>query len=62
MKKSLEKLAASLGTTLAAAEKVRQELKSARDLARKLDELTWQENRAAGRENHLWLVTASDFN
>ncbi len=59
---ALEKLAAMLGTTLKAAEKVRKELKPIRDLAMKLDELTWQANKASGGENHLWLVSASDFN
>jgi benzoyl-CoA reductase/2-hydroxyglutaryl-CoA dehydratase subunit BcrC/BadD/HgdB len=58
----LEKLAATFGTTLEAADKVRQELKSARDLALKLDELTWKENKVSGGENHLWLVSSSDFN
>jgi benzoyl-CoA reductase/2-hydroxyglutaryl-CoA dehydratase subunit BcrC/BadD/HgdB len=58
----LEKLAATFGTTLAAAEKVRQKLKSARDLALKLDELTWKDNKVSGGENHLWLVSSSDFN
>jgi benzoyl-CoA reductase/2-hydroxyglutaryl-CoA dehydratase subunit BcrC/BadD/HgdB len=62
MRRVLETLAASLGTTMAAAEKVRQALRPARDLARKLDELTWKENIISGKENHLWLVTASDFN
>jgi benzoyl-CoA reductase/2-hydroxyglutaryl-CoA dehydratase subunit BcrC/BadD/HgdB len=58
----LEKLAATFGTTLGAADKVRQELQSARDLALKLDELTWKENKVSGGENHLWLVSSSDFN
>jgi len=59
---ALEKLAAQLGTTLTAAEKTRKELKPARDLVMKLDEMTWKENKASGGENHLWLVSASDFN
>ncbi len=58
----LEKLAATFGTTLAAAAKVRQKLQPARDLALKLDELTWKNNTVSGGENHLWLVSASDFN
>jgi benzoyl-CoA reductase/2-hydroxyglutaryl-CoA dehydratase subunit BcrC/BadD/HgdB len=62
MKAALEKLAASLGTTLAAAEKIRKALEPARALALKLDELTWKDNKASGWENHLWLVSASDFN
>jgi benzoyl-CoA reductase/2-hydroxyglutaryl-CoA dehydratase subunit BcrC/BadD/HgdB len=58
----LEKLAATFGTTLETANRVRQELQSARDLALKLDELTWKENGVSGGENHLWLVSSSDFN
>jgi benzoyl-CoA reductase/2-hydroxyglutaryl-CoA dehydratase subunit BcrC/BadD/HgdB len=58
----LEKLAATFGTTLETANKVRQELKPARDLALRLDELTWKENKVSGFENHLWLVSSSDFN
>jgi benzoyl-CoA reductase/2-hydroxyglutaryl-CoA dehydratase subunit BcrC/BadD/HgdB len=62
MKAALEKLAASLGTTLQAAEKIRKELKPARALALKLDDLTWKGKKVSGWENHLWLVSASDFN
>jgi benzoyl-CoA reductase/2-hydroxyglutaryl-CoA dehydratase subunit BcrC/BadD/HgdB len=62
MRSALEALAEAFGTTLAAAEKVRQELKAARNLALKLDELTWKNNLVSGGENHIWLVTASDFN
>ena len=59
---ALEKLAATLGTILEAAIKIRKELQPARDLALKLDELTWKENNVSGGENHLWLVSSSDFN
>ena len=62
MQGALEALAKMLNTTLAAAEKVREELKSSRRLALKLDELTWKQGLASGLENHLWLVAASDFN
>jgi len=62
MQYTIEVLAATLGTTLEDADKVRDELKAARDLALKLDELTWQQNTVSGWENHLWLVSASDFN
>jgi benzoyl-CoA reductase/2-hydroxyglutaryl-CoA dehydratase subunit BcrC/BadD/HgdB len=62
MQQKLGKLAATLGTTLKAAEKIRQELQKARSLAFKLDELTWQENKASGWENNLWLISTSDFN
>jgi benzoyl-CoA reductase/2-hydroxyglutaryl-CoA dehydratase subunit BcrC/BadD/HgdB len=62
MRQALERLATSLGTTLKTAEKMREKLKPVRDLALKLDELTWQDNKVSGKENHLWLVSASDFN
>lgn len=62
MQSKLESLAATLGTTLDEAEKIRGELQPVRDLTLKLDEFTWRENTASGLENHLWLVSASDFN
>jgi benzoyl-CoA reductase/2-hydroxyglutaryl-CoA dehydratase subunit BcrC/BadD/HgdB len=62
MQSHLQELAAILGTTLEATSKVRDKLQPSRDLALKLDELTWQENVVSGWENHLWLVSASDFN
>jgi len=62
MQSALESLAKTLNTTLDAADKVRDELKPCRRLALKLDELTWKEGVVSGVENHLWLVSASDFN
>jgi benzoyl-CoA reductase/2-hydroxyglutaryl-CoA dehydratase subunit BcrC/BadD/HgdB len=62
MQSVLEALAAVLGTTIEAADRVRKELQPARDLVLKLDELTWKQNTVSGWENHLWLVSASDFN
>jgi benzoyl-CoA reductase/2-hydroxyglutaryl-CoA dehydratase subunit BcrC/BadD/HgdB len=62
MQQTLESLAESLGTSLDAAEKVKDKLKPARNLALKLDELTWKEGLVRGGENHLWLVSTSDFN
>jgi len=59
---ALETLAETLETTLEAADKVREELKPSRRLALKLDQLTWRDGLVSGRENHLWLVSASDFN
>ncbi len=59
---ALQDLADRLGTTLAAAERMKDELQTARALAHKLDELCWRENKASGWENHLYLVSASDFN
>ncbi|MFC2066398.1 2-hydroxyacyl-CoA dehydratase family protein [Chloroflexota bacterium] len=62
MQHVLQTLAETLGTTLEAANEVRAELKPSRDLALRLDELTWRDNLVSGWENHLWLVSASDFN
>jgi benzoyl-CoA reductase/2-hydroxyglutaryl-CoA dehydratase subunit BcrC/BadD/HgdB len=62
MQSALQALAETLGTTPEAAARVRDELQPGRNLALKLDELTWQENVVSGWENHLWLVSASDFN
>ena len=59
---ALEMLAESLGTTLTDADKVRDELKPTRRLTGKLDELTWRDNHVSSYENHLWLLSTSDFN
>ncbi len=59
---ALEGLAGVLGTTLDEAEKVRNEIKTGRELVWELDRLTWAEGQASGFENHLWLVSSSDFN
>ena len=61
MQHALQTLAKTLGTTLEAANKVGLDLQPARDLALSMDELTWKEALVSGRENHLWLVSASDF-
>ncbi len=62
MQYTLEALAETLGTTLEAASRVRDELKPCRRLALKLDQLTWKDGVVSGFENHLWLVSTSDFN
>ena len=62
MQYTLEALAETLGTTLEAADRVRSELKPCRRLALKLDQLTWKDGLVSGFENHLWLVSTSDFN
>ena len=59
---ALQTLAEKLGTTLDDAEQVRAKIQPCRDLALKLDELTWQKNLVSGWENHYWLVSTSDFN
>jgi len=62
MQLSLEALAETLGTTLEAAEEVKEELAPYRRLTGELDELTWKDNLVSGWQNHLWLVSSSDFN
>jgi len=62
MQYSLQTLAEALGTTLEAASRIRDELKPSRHLALKLDQLTWKQGLVSGWENHLWLVSTSDFN
>jgi benzoyl-CoA reductase/2-hydroxyglutaryl-CoA dehydratase subunit BcrC/BadD/HgdB len=62
MASAIENLASELGTSLQAAERIRQKLQPIRDLTSKLDQLTWQQNNVSGRENHYWLVSSSDFN
>ncbi len=62
MQKELEKFAADLATTLDKAEKVRKYLENIRKKLKELDTMTWNHGKVKGLENHLWLVSASDFN
>lgn len=62
MKAEMEKLCQALGTSMTAAEETRRKLVKPRFLAHELDRMTWQDNLISGFENHLWLVSASDFN
>lgn len=62
MRAALEELAKTLGTSLDAAAEVRKELAEARRLAHELDARTWRQGTVGGGENHLWLVSTSDFN
>ena len=61
MQHTLQAFAETLGTTMEAASRIKDELQPVRKLVLKLDDLTWQENSVSGWENHLWLVSASDF-
>ena len=62
MNEALQFLAERLGTTLEAAEEMRERLRKSRRLAHELDEITWRDGQISGWENHLWLVSSSDFN
>ena len=61
MERALESFTATLGTTMLAAEEMREGLRGARGVAGELDRLTWMEGVVSGWENHFWLVSTSDF-
>jgi benzoyl-CoA reductase/2-hydroxyglutaryl-CoA dehydratase subunit BcrC/BadD/HgdB len=61
MQRVLEEFADALGADMAEAEAWRERLAPARAAAAEIDRLSWQEARVHGMENHLWLVSASDF-
>lgn len=62
MQQALETLAKALDTSLASVEIIREKLQPGRNLVRELDHLTWAAGQVSGFENHLWLVSSSDFN
>ena len=61
MGETLQRLAQQLGADLERAEAIRRELIPLRADLERLDRLTWLEGKVSGGENHLWLVSASDF-
>ncbi|WP_027339212.1 2-hydroxyacyl-CoA dehydratase family protein [Halonatronum saccharophilum] len=61
VKESLDDFMDLFGVTLEEVEEERKSLKKARDLAKRIDELTFKENKATGFENHLYQVSCSDF-
>jgi benzoyl-CoA reductase/2-hydroxyglutaryl-CoA dehydratase subunit BcrC/BadD/HgdB len=61
LRAQMARLAERLGTSLAAAEAVRQGLAPIRRSVARLDELTWRAGTVTGFENHLWQVQCSDF-
>ncbi|MCX7599052.1 MAG: 2-hydroxyacyl-CoA dehydratase family protein [Armatimonadetes bacterium] len=61
LRAQIERFAERLGTTLEAAEKVRESLIPLRHRIAYLDLLTWREHKVSGYENHLWQVRCSDF-
>lgn len=58
----LEKLITALGTTWDQVREQKIRLDQVRQLAWEIDRLTWEENKVRGFENHLHLVSCSDFN
>jgi benzoyl-CoA reductase/2-hydroxyglutaryl-CoA dehydratase subunit BcrC/BadD/HgdB len=61
MARAVEEFASALEADVREAEAWRGKLGPARALAAEVDRLSWQESKVAGVENHLWLVSASDF-
>lgn len=62
LRRQMEKLSRALGAPWGEVERVRTRLRTIRRKLQKLDRLTYEENRVSGFENHLFLVTSSDFN
>ncbi|WML37213.1 2-hydroxyacyl-CoA dehydratase [Clostridium sp. OS1-26] len=60
--RSLDNFMDMFDVNLSDVEKVRKRVNNARAKARKLDELTFINNKVSGFENHLYQVSCSDFN
>ena len=58
----IDRLCERLATTREAAERAKARLDEVRARALEVDRLAWEEDRVSGFEDHLWLVSASDFN
>lgn len=58
----IKKLVEYFEVTWQEVQTVKERLDSIRMKLMELDRLTWEENKVSGFENHLWLVSSSDFN
>ena len=61
LRQSMEGLITALGVTWSKVNRVTKRIRAIRQLLACLDRETWQANRVHGWENHLFLVTSSDF-
>lgn len=61
LKQEIKRFMDLFGVTEEAVEAMRQKLMPIRHLTAEIDRLTWQEGRVTGFENHLHLVSCSDF-
>ena len=59
---NIKNLMEEFGVTENEVEKKREEFVSIREKLVKLDKMTYQDMKVSGFENHVWLVTSSDFN
>lgn len=57
----IEKLADALGTNIQAAQEWAEKLRPLRAKLAEIDRLTWREGVVSGAENHMFLVSGSDF-
>lgn len=62
LKQRLKKLAETLSANEQSIEQIREKLIPVRTKLKELDRLTFEENRITGLENHLFLVSSTDFN
>ncbi|RKD29482.1 2-hydroxyacyl-CoA dehydratase family protein [Thermohalobacter berrensis] len=62
VKKSINEFISSFNVDLKEIERIRAKLNKIRNLGKKLDKLTYIDNKATGFENHLYQVSFSDFN
>lgn len=58
----IEKMMTAFGVAWPEVNRWKERLDGVRRLVHKIDELTWQENKIGGFENHLFQVSCSDFN
>ncbi|MDA8235442.1 MAG: 2-hydroxyacyl-CoA dehydratase [Clostridia bacterium] len=62
LKLQIEKLMAAFGVDWDQVNEAKARLDKVRRKVWRLDEATWRENKVSGFDNHLWLVSCSDFN
>lgn len=62
LKREIDRLIGYYGADPGSCERVKADLDRTRALLREIDEMTYRELKVSGFENHLYLVSASDFN
>ncbi len=62
LKSEIENLCDTFGIKLSECISAKEKLDLIRGKLKKIDSLTWKDNKATGFENHIWQVSASDFN
>lgn len=62
LKREIESFASHYKVSMGQVYEIKRELDQIRKKLIELDELTYKDNKVTGFENHLWLVSSSDFN